>query len=631
MILIPIRSRYLITLYFLLHTMEFLKILSQINDILKQSSISSDKLAVMENQLKKIRRRIDDPNLYLGIVGEFSSGKSTLINSLIGADFFKTNSLQGTTTVITKLYWGKRVDLSLNYKDGRSLHYHKDKRKILSKYFPSEYANLSFIQKISLLTKDLIQTNGEDEYIMKVFELTTTSNEISDTLNDVSIYYPSPILNNGLVIVDTPGTDSCIAAHAQITQRAIKEMCDTSIIVVPATKPLSMSIVDYIEENISDNISKCIFFVTKIEILRKAVERLQLIKGIGQRIQNYLGVENPNLIMAPTLLSLEERGIVEKSGILTHLQEDEKNNLCTSFDKDVQYMIDGIISQKEKLIQESICKFLHALTLDLNNELLSKEQKLESELLIIKQLRTKPLAEFMKDFFKQKEYINNYNYVESKLLNTWDSYCSDFRRYVSNEVDNASSKDEAQGIMDLETTRKYGQKCFVECYNAFISELNGLKSFYEKGFEDFKISFKNSFSIEAIDFEYKLRIDESWQKQYKLNFSKEGLTTFPLFRCFKSLQSIKNQMKEEVTLKINKVFSKMSKSYIERIQNAHAKLDEQMDKVKNIFFSKYEKIIQHRIEEEKQKEKKLESQIVQLKEFLSELETITKQANMIVK
>lgn len=611
--------------------MEFLKILNQINDILKQSNISSDKLTVMENQLKKIRQRIDDPNLYLGIVGEFSSGKSTLINSLIGADFFETNSLQGTTTVITKLYWGKRVDLSLNYKDGRSLHYHKDKRKILKRYFPSEYANLSLIQKISLLTKDLTQTNGEDEYIMKVFELTTTSNEISDTLNDVSIYYPSPILNNSLVIVDTPGTDSCIAAHAQITQRAIKEICDTSIIVVPATKPLSMSIVDYIEENINDNISKCIFFVTKIEIIRKAVERLQLIKGIGQRIQNYLGVENPNLIMAPTLLSLEERGIVEKSGILTHLQEDEKNNLCTSFDKDVQYMIDEIISQKEKLIQESIYKFLHALTLDLNNELLSKEQNLESELLTIKQLKTKPLAEFMKDFFRQKEYINNYNYIESKLLNTWDSYCSNFRRYVSNEVDNASSKDEAQGIMDLETTKKYGQKCFVECYNAFISELNGLKSFYEKGFEDFKISFKNSFSIEAIDFEYKLRIDESWQKQYKLNFSKEGLTTFPLFRCFKSLQSIKNQMKEEVTLKINNVFSKMSKSYVEKIQNAHVKLDEQMEKVKNIFISKYNKIIQHKIEEEKQKEKQLESQITQLKGFLSELETITKQVNVIVK
>ena len=202
---------------------------------------------------------------------------------------------------------------------------------------------------------------------------------------------------------------------------------------------------------------------------------------------------------------------------------------------------------------------------------------------------------------------------------------------MSNEVDNASSKNEAQGIMDLETTRQYGQKCFVECYNAFISELNGLKSFYEKGFEDFKISFKNSFSIEAIDFEYKLRIDESWQKQYKLNFSKEGLTTFPLFRCFKSLQSIKNQMKEEVTLKINKVFSKMSRSYVEKIQNAHVKLDEQMEKVKNLFISKYNKIIQHKIEKEKQKEKQLESQITQLKEFLSELETITKQANVIVK
>jgi GTPase SAR1 family protein len=36
--------------------------------------------------MKRIRKRCADPNLYLAVIGEFSSGKSTFINALLRDD-----------------------------------------------------------------------------------------------------------------------------------------------------------------------------------------------------------------------------------------------------------------------------------------------------------------------------------------------------------------------------------------------------------------------------------------------------------------------------------------------------------------------------------------------------------------
>lgn len=107
--------------------MNYDQCLNSIKRIINTSYLSKEKKDALESQLNRIKKRISDSNIYLGIVGEFSSGKSTLINSLIGADFFVTNALQGTTTVITKLAYGDKVNLILNYIDGTQLTYSKNR------------------------------------------------------------------------------------------------------------------------------------------------------------------------------------------------------------------------------------------------------------------------------------------------------------------------------------------------------------------------------------------------------------------------------------------------------------------------------------------------------------------------
>lgn len=88
--------------------MDYNKILSVVNSAITSSFLSEEKQYSLSKQLDRIKKRISDNKIYLGIVGEFSTGKSTLINSLIGENFFVTNAIQGTTTTITKLEYGNR-------------------------------------------------------------------------------------------------------------------------------------------------------------------------------------------------------------------------------------------------------------------------------------------------------------------------------------------------------------------------------------------------------------------------------------------------------------------------------------------------------------------------------------------
>ena len=371
--------------------MDYTKILNVINSAITSSFLLEEKQGALSKQLDRIKKRINDNKIYLGIVGEFSTGKSTLINSLIGEDFFVTNAIQGTTTTITKLEYGKKIGLKIEFTSGKVLRYDRDKTKILKLFKPDVYENLSIYEKVKVCILDMFHSNTSDKYLLEVFDGITTSDEISKTLNEVTIYYPSELLNNGIVIVDTPGTDSLTPAHAEITRRAIKEICDIAFVIIPATQPLSQTLIDYVDDNLGDIADKCIYIITKIELIRRAIERIHMLNGVTQRVNNYLNVESPHVIFAPSLLSLEEKGIVEKNGRTAHLSNDERRELCSQFEADINNILNHIHNEREETIKNKIQRLTSSLRDDLQVDISSKNDELMKELEETQMMKVKPL------------------------------------------------------------------------------------------------------------------------------------------------------------------------------------------------------------------------------------------------
>jgi GTPase SAR1 family protein len=601
--------------------MDYAKILSVINTAISSSFLSEEKQGILSKQLNKIKKRISDNKIYLGIVGEFSTGKSTLINSLIGEDFLVMNALQGTTTTITKLEYGRKIGLKIELSSGKVLKYDRDKTEILKLYKPDIYEHMSIFEKMKIQALDMLHSNNSDKYLLEIFDNITTSDEISKTLNEVTVYYPSELLNNGIVIVDTPGTDSLTPSHAEITRRAIKEICDIALVIIPATQPLSQSLIDYIDDNLGDVADKCIYFITKIELIRRSIERTHMQKGVVQRIMTYLNVENPHVFFAPSLLSLEEKCVIEKTGRTEHLSEDERHELCSQFESDINSILAKIHKERELAINDKIQRLTSSLRDELQTEISARNIELKEELDDTQMRRVKPLKEFMTEFYSTHG-VYSYSYIESVICNAISSNQNQFKRYVFEEIDGCSTKDDTQATMERNSVVSKGETSFNNCYKSFTDILSKTHSSYTENFNEFKALFTQVFSIDAIDFNYTILNKLDWQRKYKFNYNKSGLTTFKPFRMFKSLSSVKEEMKKDVGPKIEKEFAKMEKDYIFHLKKSYADIARQMERMKQIYIDKYEIIIAKRIKESNETEILLSTQLKQLEKNLEQLDAL---------
>ena len=107
--------------------------LAEIEQIIrKYSDIST--IESIYKDINTVRNKLDDDWLYLGVVGTFSSGKSTFINSMIGKSILPTDAIQGTTVAASILKKSDVDDLEIKYLDGECIKYSTHQTIIDEKY-----------------------------------------------------------------------------------------------------------------------------------------------------------------------------------------------------------------------------------------------------------------------------------------------------------------------------------------------------------------------------------------------------------------------------------------------------------------------------------------------------------------
>lgn len=155
-----------------------------------------------ENSGKDIdlmKRAIEEKKFLLCFVGQFSAGKSKLINNIIGKELLPVHSSE-STQVVTFIKYGKEEHGSIVYKD------------------------LS-IEDISIgEIRNIWQGQKQDE-ARRVKEI-----------NYIEIYVESRFLSKGLIIADTPGVNTIINEHEKITNSILKA---SEEIIYVMSKPLT--------------------------------------------------------------------------------------------------------------------------------------------------------------------------------------------------------------------------------------------------------------------------------------------------------------------------------------------------------------------------------------------------------
>ncbi len=178
---------------------------------------------IHDERLETLRRE----EMTVVVLGEFNHGKSTVINALLREEVLPVG-ITPTTSIITHLVYGDAP--------GATLHPAGEKD-------PYEI--------------------GYDE----MEEVIRESEEAGEELDHVEIAYPNDLLEDSLVLVDTPGVNDISRQKVEITYGYVPR-ADVVLYVLDATQILKKSEITFIEDRLLEaNRDRIIFALGKIDAL----------------------------------------------------------------------------------------------------------------------------------------------------------------------------------------------------------------------------------------------------------------------------------------------------------------------------------------------------------------------------
>lgn len=156
-------------------------------------------LVEFRSRIESIASRLEDNNLEIALFGRVSSGKSSLLNAMLGTNVLPVG-INPITAVPTKLRYGTALRAAVTYGDGRS------------EIIPTDE-----------LSK-LITEQGNPDNLRNVVR--------------AMVEVPSPRLKQGIVLVDTPGLGS-LAKRGGAETLAYLPACDLALLLIDAGTTLN--------------------------------------------------------------------------------------------------------------------------------------------------------------------------------------------------------------------------------------------------------------------------------------------------------------------------------------------------------------------------------------------------------
>jgi hypothetical protein len=171
-------------------------LLNQIHELEKHSFLEEPAFLYYKTLLEEVKENLLNQEFRITVVGEFSSGKSTFLNCLIGKDLLP-KGVSETTATITYIH---NVIPSHQYCDKAIVH----------------YSNSSKSETIISLR--------EDENALKEF-VSTMSKELNvvEEVKSVHLYTTFKGITENVVLIDTPGSNGTARGHIELAIREIQK------------------------------------------------------------------------------------------------------------------------------------------------------------------------------------------------------------------------------------------------------------------------------------------------------------------------------------------------------------------------------------------------------------------------
>ena len=223
------------------HVAEFLE---ELADMASKSGLHSLDREVREERLPAL----ESGQVTLVVLGEFNHGKSTVVNALLGEEVLPMG-ITPTTAVITHLVHGEEASARVKPPRGGE---------------PKELA----YEKLGEVIRESSEDGDEPEY--------------------VEIAHPNAFLDDGLVLVDTPGVNDISRQKVEITYGYLPR-ADVILYVLDATQVLKKSEVTFIRDRLlRSNRERILFVLGKVDALNEEEAR-EVEAYARQRLETLIG------------------------------------------------------------------------------------------------------------------------------------------------------------------------------------------------------------------------------------------------------------------------------------------------------------------------------------------------------
>lgn len=288
---------------------EYTTSITELKDLVEH--IKNDELTNLINQQAQ---KIKNTEFHVVVIGQFKRGKSTLINYFLGKDILPTGVVP-ITSIVTYIRFGKVPKSVISFKD-----------------YTTQDVSLEII----------------DQYISE-----QNNPQNKKNVDKIDIYYPSDILRNGIVLIDTPGIGSIYSHNTEEVYRYLPQ-ADAAIFLISSDAPISELELEFLSE-IKGYFQKMFFLQNKIDYLSET-ERKESLLFSTNAITKSLGKEI-SLYPVSARLALEARkandiNLIKSSGIDKFQEELERfllkekgDYLLKSYKQKINTLINDIENQ----------------------------------------------------------------------------------------------------------------------------------------------------------------------------------------------------------------------------------------------------------------------------------------------
>ncbi|ABB14654.1 dynamin family protein [Carboxydothermus hydrogenoformans] len=263
-------------------------------------------------KIRGLQERFLNERFHLAVLGQFKRGKSTFINALLGDDLLPTAVLPLTAVPIF-LLWGPEARVRVFLQEGLQKEEFTGQDK----------------EEISAFLAQFVTEAGNPKNYKKV--------------SQVEVFYPSLLLQKGVVLIDTPGIGSTFRHNTETTLNFLPQ-CDAALFLVSADPPITEVEVEFLKA-VRTKVAHLFFILNKVDYLKKE-EIAALVTFIKNVLREQVGIEGePPLFCVSARLGLEARK-----------RDDPELWEQSGLDEVWHYLIDFLAREKKNVLQTALAK-----------------------------------------------------------------------------------------------------------------------------------------------------------------------------------------------------------------------------------------------------------------------------------